>query len=383
MKNYTKKYLKVSNGITLIALVITIIVLLILAGISISMLSGDNSILQRATDAKINTEKASIIEQARTDILAQIAENKGENISKEQLKSILNTYFDENEVNLLNLPSDTSTSAEELTSKEGNYKIKLSEIYSGYFDEKVVKSSVANLNDGDEVVYIDKDGNEIQCIVLYDSSNTYGVQIMTLNTISNVTLGMNDTSQNAEGTKGSATRARWSFNNAIDTLNAYAEAYRLENLSDIASAARCVGSIPNNPSSRNTENFYTDDYMYRINSRWDDNYKDKYESDDSNYTEDITKMNTLGIAKSNNNNPYWLASREISWGDDGQYETWVNFNVRSIDSTGSLSKSVLVKVGDAYGEVGRENRSYGVRPVFTLDSSSHYIEENGRKKLVE
>ena len=41
MKNYTKKSLKTSNGITLIALVITIIVLLILAGISISMLSGD------------------------------------------------------------------------------------------------------------------------------------------------------------------------------------------------------------------------------------------------------------------------------------------------------------------------------------------------------
>ena len=39
MKNYAKKSLKAYNGITLIALVITIIVLLILAGISISMLS--------------------------------------------------------------------------------------------------------------------------------------------------------------------------------------------------------------------------------------------------------------------------------------------------------------------------------------------------------
>jgi len=39
MKNHTKNSLKASNGITLIALVITIIVLLILAGISISMLS--------------------------------------------------------------------------------------------------------------------------------------------------------------------------------------------------------------------------------------------------------------------------------------------------------------------------------------------------------
>ena len=95
------------------------------------MLSGDNSILQKATDAKTNTEKASIIEQARTDILAQISENKGKNISKGQLKSILNTYFDEDEVEALDIPDDTSTSNNELTSKEGNYKIKLSEIFSG------------------------------------------------------------------------------------------------------------------------------------------------------------------------------------------------------------------------------------------------------------
>ena len=58
MKIYTKKSIEASNGITLIALVITIIVLLILAGISISMLSGDNGILQKATTAKTETEKS-------------------------------------------------------------------------------------------------------------------------------------------------------------------------------------------------------------------------------------------------------------------------------------------------------------------------------------
>ena len=42
--NFTKKFNR-SKGITLIALVVTIIVLLILAGISISMLTGQNGIL--------------------------------------------------------------------------------------------------------------------------------------------------------------------------------------------------------------------------------------------------------------------------------------------------------------------------------------------------
>lgn len=41
-----------NKGITLIALIITVIVILILAGISISMLAGDNAILQRTTEAK-------------------------------------------------------------------------------------------------------------------------------------------------------------------------------------------------------------------------------------------------------------------------------------------------------------------------------------------
>ena len=51
-----KETLKRNKGITLIALVITIIVLLILAGISINMLMGQNGILNRATTAKTQTE---------------------------------------------------------------------------------------------------------------------------------------------------------------------------------------------------------------------------------------------------------------------------------------------------------------------------------------
>ena len=47
-----------NNGITLIALVVTIIVLLILAGISINMLTGQNGILNRAQEAKEKTEEA-------------------------------------------------------------------------------------------------------------------------------------------------------------------------------------------------------------------------------------------------------------------------------------------------------------------------------------
>ena len=49
---------KGNKGITLIALVITIIVLLILAGVTIAALSGDNGILTRAKEAKEKTKQA-------------------------------------------------------------------------------------------------------------------------------------------------------------------------------------------------------------------------------------------------------------------------------------------------------------------------------------
>ena len=73
-----KNNIKSEIGITLIALVITIIVLLILAGISISMLSGDNSILSRAGQARDKTEESSREEQRRLTMLEAALNVNGE-----------------------------------------------------------------------------------------------------------------------------------------------------------------------------------------------------------------------------------------------------------------------------------------------------------------
>ncbi len=61
------------KGITLIALVITIIVLLILAGVSIAMLTGQNGILTRATDAKNETATAEVVERINMELSAVYA----------------------------------------------------------------------------------------------------------------------------------------------------------------------------------------------------------------------------------------------------------------------------------------------------------------------
>lgn len=66
-----------NKGITLIALVVTIIVLLILAGVTIATLTGDNGILTRAQEAKNETEQAEKDEKEKLgdmeDVINEIA----------------------------------------------------------------------------------------------------------------------------------------------------------------------------------------------------------------------------------------------------------------------------------------------------------------------
>ncbi len=68
--------MKNQKGITLIALVITIIVLLILAGVSIAMLTGENGLLTQATSAKDETKIAEIAENVQISISAAYAASK-------------------------------------------------------------------------------------------------------------------------------------------------------------------------------------------------------------------------------------------------------------------------------------------------------------------
>ncbi len=72
MKRNIRNANSLNNGITLIALVITIVVLLILAGVSIAMLTGENGILTQAKQAKEATEES---EEKEVKNLAQLEAN--------------------------------------------------------------------------------------------------------------------------------------------------------------------------------------------------------------------------------------------------------------------------------------------------------------------
>jgi len=82
------------------ALVITIIIILILAGISISMLSGDNSIINKAGEAKNLTEEKDISEKVQIAYLRAMSKAKGGEATRALLETELNEVFGDNNYQL-------------------------------------------------------------------------------------------------------------------------------------------------------------------------------------------------------------------------------------------------------------------------------------------
>ena len=89
MVNKTKK----QNGITLVSLVITVIVLLILAAVTINALSGDNGILKRATEAKENAQISQEKEIVQLAVVNVVKDNK--RINQSNLQSEIDKQYKE------------------------------------------------------------------------------------------------------------------------------------------------------------------------------------------------------------------------------------------------------------------------------------------------
>ena len=78
-----------NSGITLIALVITIIVLLILAGVSINLAIGENGIIEQAQNANLKQKFAKYKEELELGMYGQIT------IAGEQMKNYIQSLKDE------------------------------------------------------------------------------------------------------------------------------------------------------------------------------------------------------------------------------------------------------------------------------------------------
>ena len=120
---------KTEKGITLIALVVTIIVLIILAGISINLILGENGIITKAQEAKQAQEKAEIIENLQLEIAAKEAEKlqNTNGITVAEIEEILGKYGTVNK--------NDDGEIESLTPTDKGYEIPFEEIYGGELEK--------------------------------------------------------------------------------------------------------------------------------------------------------------------------------------------------------------------------------------------------------
>ena len=91
-----KEIIKKEKGITLIALVITIVVTLILAGISIATISSNNGLINQAANAKNNASIAEEKEIIKLSAANAKGKNRYGNLTRDGLQEKLNDYASEN-----------------------------------------------------------------------------------------------------------------------------------------------------------------------------------------------------------------------------------------------------------------------------------------------
>ena len=195
----------------------------------------------------------------------------------------------------------SSSQASQIEKIQEEYNQSNTMMSQAYDDAKANQyQTISILKEGDWVYYEDATGTIRKCVVLWDESSGYGTQIITQNTVGDVTLGKSG-SESIIGGKPSGSadidEAVEEYNNAIKMLND--EAMKYLNI-DYASDARCVGSVPNDKNSE------TKTYIYK-SSFFGRDLKDV----DENYVFDNNQMNKLGIeyTETGKDSEYWMASR--------------------------------------------------------------------------
>lgn len=216
-------------------------------------------------------------------------------------------------------------------------------------EEPVITTIEETLEEGDYVYFTDGTGTQRTCVVLYGPENAnyenYGIQIITMETVEEITIGALDKNIQA---------AREAYNGGIATINSAVNKY----LNPIyASSVRSVGSIPDNPTYDGAGYFTLND---------DDNtsdfftpYNGTFRDGDDNYLTDWEQLNALTIQTISDS--YYLASREV----EPQFGA-VYFRMRYVRTTGKLGNNDIVLWTYRDTDNYTDQLSEGLRPVFTL-----------------
>ncbi len=369
MKTKIKNDMK---GITLIALVITIIVLLILAGVSIAMLTGQNGILTQSQNAKEQTENSNNWEQVKLAVTA----GKLENITK---GTDLNTAIQ----NELRKTDSAATVTGETEEKEITYfgKVYNVNVETGAtsdgedeFQKPDYNEAMLSLKQKDYVLYdtgVEGVG-KILCQVLYEASSEYGLQIIPVDCIKkndeyvqveifdSKTTGLMPGDSTLITSSEEEEEYKDKYNTVIEELNSKAMEYANTNY---IVDARCIGS---NPKAKNSEN-----KNMKLGKRQEST---ELKDEDNNYTidyENLSNLNMLNTAEA-----YWMASRYNEQGQVYFSSDGIHFKLRIV---GAESEEIYGYNNNGLYDAISVN-SFGFRPAFLLKGNLQIIAGDGQQE---
>ena len=288
------------------------------------------------------TVQISVGEITQTSIAVSVTANDGQSglATSNTYKYYLNN-------SLKKTTTETSYTFEGLTA-ETSYEIKV-EAYDkannkGTDTENVKTKEVPTveetLKEGDYVYYTDAKGTKRKCVVLYDNSSEYGIEIITMENVEEITLG--------DGKD--FTSSMNAYNDAVSILNSKAETY---NNSVYSSYARSVGSNPKNPS-KDDVGYFTSSESYMTD------YNGIFKAKDNNYETDWNQMTKLDIE--NAGGYYWLATRNVESNSNRTFAY-----IQGVSSGGFYERDMFrVESNNNIQSGGVDN---SIRPVFHLKSN--------------
>ena len=415
--------------------ILNIIVLLILAGVSIATLTGENGILTRANDAKTSTEIGDEKEKVELSAIGALAKDNGGEIKRNYLNDELTSYIGTEGVDYTLSESETAPFVVTYSDSGRSYLI----------DEN------GNVN---EYVDISKDV-KIGDYVNYTPDNVDGAYDkfgITYSGYSNVDIGQDDSlkwrvlSINTDGTvelisdKPTSTtvyfRGARGYNNGVYLLNDYckimysnsskgavARSLNIEDIQDKMKVDETTGKKVYQNYTSNTGNVYGETYSYSSN-RW---YPLQWKNDngidgESNQTQ-VTEYATEDDAKAQENGTltvtqtYWFLrstdmqsnlisadTRDTSKSNSMHYELFCNngyyflasryvkaensacqFGLRFVSSN-IIDGRQLFDSNDRTNQGSTDFKIYSIRPLVSLKSDiinidAGYDESNGGWQL--
>ena len=361
-----KKTFKNSKGITLVALVITIIILLILAGISISALT-NTGIFQKAKDAKQKSEDAALDQNTKLDEY----ENELDKYLTKQNENSLAKAVKVGEY-VAYTPDKLDNNA--LTTLKTNLKN-----YSGASDDTTNSAIARDDSLRWRVLDIDEKTGAVRLISAEPTSSK--VALRGYNGYNNAVKLLDDACSTLYNSK-LASKVQ---NLKIEDITKYMKTQPTENTTPYSPTRKYYpeiilkekGQTVNETPGRELDLSEQKEFINQTERKQADTLDVKYTYWDkrmsaNDFNGDSKEMYYKLFINNGSNYPkYWMSSRCVYAGSFTAYSTAAYFRVRCVDSG-------VVDADDLYDSTANEWPRYGAfRPVITLNSNVQVTSGNG------